>query len=69
MLHPHAKALLDLMIERGVPPTHTLQPAEARQFYRERRAVTQPEPPPIAETRDVYCHRPARADTTASVPP
>ena len=53
MLHPHAKALLDLMIERGVPPTHTLQPAEARQFYRERRAVTQPEPPPIAETRDV----------------
>jgi acetyl esterase len=53
VLHPHAKALLDLMIERGVPPTHTLSPADARKFYRERRAVTQPEPPPIAETRDL----------------
>jgi acetyl esterase len=53
MLHPQAKFLLDLMIERGVPPTHTLSPADARAFYRERRAVTQPEPPPIAETRDL----------------
>jgi acetyl esterase len=53
MLHPHAKALLDLMIERGVPPTHTLSPADARSFYRERRTVTQPEPPPIAEVRDL----------------
>ena len=53
MLHPAARALLDLMIERKIPPTHTLTPAEARKFYRERRAVTQPEPPPIAETRDL----------------
>ena len=30
MLHPHAKFLLDLMIERSVPPTHTLSPADAR---------------------------------------
>lgn len=47
MLHPQARALLDLMIERGVPPTHTLSVAEARRFYLERRHVTQPEPPPI----------------------
>ncbi len=53
MLHPHAKALLDFMVERGIPPTHTLTPAEARSFYRERRAVTQPDPPDIAETRDL----------------
>jgi acetyl esterase len=58
MLHPHARALLDLMIERGIPPTHTLQPAEARAFYRERRAVTQPDPPPIAEVRDLQASGP-----------
>jgi acetyl esterase len=28
---------------------HTLSPVEARQFYRDRRALTQPEPPPVAE--------------------
>jgi acetyl esterase len=58
MLHPHAKALLDMMIERGIPPTHTLSPAEARAFYRERRAVTQPDPPPIAETRELQAPGP-----------
>jgi acetyl esterase len=58
MLHPHARALLDLMIERGIPPTHTLAPAAARAFYRERRAVTQPDPPPIAETRDLQASGP-----------
>jgi acetyl esterase len=30
------------MIERGVPPTHTLTPRDARAFYRERRSYTQP---------------------------
>jgi acetyl esterase len=58
MLHPHARVLLDLMIERQIPPTHTLSPADARAFYRERRAVTQPEPPPIAETRDLKAAAP-----------
>jgi acetyl esterase len=58
MLHPQARALLDLMIERGVPPTHTLSPADARAFYRERRAVTQPAPPAIAETRDLQASGP-----------
>ena len=53
MLHPDASALLKLIEERGVPPTHTLSPAEARRFYRERRAVTQPEPPAVGEVREL----------------
>lgn len=53
MLDPQARALLDLMIERGVPPVHTQTPAEARAAYRERRTFAQPEPPPMAEVRDL----------------
>ncbi|MFN7725814.1 MAG: alpha/beta hydrolase [Rubrivivax sp.] len=53
MLDPQARALIDLMAERGVPPTHTLSVAQARSFYRERRGFTQPEPPPVAEVRDL----------------
>jgi acetyl esterase len=49
MLHPQAKALLELMIERGVPPTHTLSPADARRLYLERRHYSQPAPPAVAE--------------------
>jgi acetyl esterase len=59
MLHPQAKFLLDLMVERQIPPTHTLSPADARAFYRERRAVTQPEPPPIADVRELHAEGPA----------
>ena len=53
MLDPQARALIDLMIEKGVPPTHTLTPAQARAFYRERRGFTQPDPPAMAEVRDL----------------
>ncbi|MFM7703867.1 MAG: alpha/beta hydrolase [Rubrivivax sp.] len=42
-----------MMIEKGVPPTHTLTPAQARAFYRDRRAFTQPAPPPMAEVREL----------------
>jgi acetyl esterase len=58
MLHPQARALLDLMIERGVPPTHTLAPAEARQLYRDRRFYTQPPAPPVAEVRELEAEGP-----------
>ncbi len=51
MLHPQARALLDLMVARGMPLTETLTPVDARALYRERRAVTQPDPPPVAEVR------------------
>ena len=53
MLDPQARALIDLMIEKGVPPTHTLTPEQARAFYRDRRGFTQPEPPAMAEVRDL----------------
>jgi acetyl esterase len=53
MLDPQARALLDLMVERGVPPTHTLTPQDARRFYLERRSITQPAPQPVHEVRDL----------------
>ena len=53
MLDPQARALLDLMIERQVPPTHTLSPADARRMYRDRRGYTQPDAPPVAELREL----------------
>ena len=58
MLHPHAQALLKLIEERGIPPTHTLSPEEARAFYRDRRTITQPEPPPVGEVRDLQATGP-----------
>ena len=58
MLHPHAQALLKLIEERGIPPTHTLSPGEARAFYRDRRTITQPEPPPVGEVRDLQATGP-----------
>jgi len=58
MLHPSARALLDMMIEKQVPPTHTLTPEQARHFYRERRFATQPEPPEVAESRDLVADGP-----------
>lgn len=53
MLHPQARALLDLIEQRGVPPTHTLPVEEARRFYRERRFFTQPDPPAVAHVEDL----------------
>jgi acetyl esterase len=53
MLHPQARALLDLIEERKIPPAHTLEPAEARIQYRERRHFTQPTPPPVALVREL----------------
>lgn len=59
MLHPQARALLRLIEERGVPPTHLLTPAEARTAYRERRFFTQPAPPDVGEVRDLQAAGPA----------
>ena len=58
MLHPQARALLRLIEEKGLPPTHTLTPAEARHWYRERRSVTQPQPPEVAQTRELNAQGP-----------
>jgi len=70
---------MDLMAERGVPPTHTLSPAEARAFYRERRTFTQPEPPQVAAVRELTAttpqgdiplrlYRPLGSDATTVLP-
>jgi acetyl esterase len=59
MLHPQAQALLRLIEEKGVPPTHTLAPDQARAYYRERRTFTQPEPPAVGEVRDLEARGPA----------
>jgi acetyl esterase len=68
MLDPQARALIDLMAERGIPPTHTLAPAEARRLYSERRFFTQPEPRTLADVSDLAgagvplrLYRPAQA--------
>ncbi|MDM0033240.1 alpha/beta hydrolase [Variovorax sp. J22P271] len=58
MLHPQAQAFIDLLAQRGVPPTHTLTPAEARKFYRERRALTQPDPAEVAQVRELQADGP-----------
>jgi acetyl esterase len=58
MLHPQARALLDFIEARGIPPTRTLSPADARAFYRERRAATQPLPAEVAEVRDLAADGP-----------
>lgn len=58
MLHPQARALLDLIERLRVPPTHTLEPAEARRHYRERRAVTQPDPPAVHAVLDLQAGGP-----------
>jgi acetyl esterase len=58
MLHPQARALLDLIEQRGVPPTHTLTPDQARDYYRERRSFTQPDPPEVGLVRELVASGP-----------
>ena len=58
MIDLYAKALLQMMIDKGMPATHTLTPEQARALYRERRAVTQPEPRPMAEVRELQATGP-----------
>ena len=58
MLHPQARVLLDLIEQRQIPPTHTLSVADARAYYRDRRAVTQPAPPEVAQVRELQASGP-----------
>src|SRR5271155_797533 len=79
MLHPQARAFLDLIEQRGLPPIHTLSVDEARAFARERLGITQPAPPAVARVRDLEAsgpngpiplrlYRPLGAADTASLP-
>ena len=58
MLHPDARALLDLIEERKLPAMHTLTPVDARAFYRDRRFFTQPPPPDVGAVLDTRCEGP-----------
>jgi acetyl esterase len=53
MLHPRARSLLELMDKGTLPETHTLTPRDARAFYLERRAITQPAAPEVALVREL----------------
>ena len=68
MLHPDARALLDLIEERGLPAMHTLTPVEARAFYRDRRSFTQPPAPEVGGVRDTHCEGPHGRDPAAHLP-
>ncbi len=52
MLDPAAKTLLDLIASRNLPSYHTLPVIEARAYYRERRFLTQPEPPRVGSVEE-----------------
>ncbi len=52
MLDPQAQALMQLMIDKGVPPVNTLTPSEARTSYRSRRTFTQPDAPEVFKVED-----------------
>ena len=53
MLHPQARALLDLIESRGLPAVHDQPPPQSREAYRARRYFTQPDPTPVDEVREL----------------
>jgi acetyl esterase len=69
MLHPQARALLDLIEKAGFPPTHELTPVEARKMYRERRVYSQPGPPEVASVTDLQAEGPHGAIALRSYRP
>lgn len=58
-IDPGAQRVLDLIRESGRPPYETLTPPEAREVSRNARAVLQPDPPEVAELREVPASGPA----------
>lgn len=52
MLDPQAQALMQLIIDKGIPPVYTMTPLEARAAYRSRRAFTQPDAPEVFKVED-----------------
>ena len=63
MLHPQARALIDALEARGVPPFHTLSPEDSRRLYRDRRLVVQPDPPEVAQVQSLSATGPQGAIT------
>ena len=58
MLHPQAQALLQLIAQRGLPAVQTQTPAQARAFYLERKALTQPAAPEVGSLRSLEARGP-----------
>jgi acetyl esterase len=57
-LDTDCQRVLDLIRESGRPPYTALTPTEAREVYRAGRTVLQPEPPEVAEARDLKAPTP-----------
>jgi len=53
ILDPDAQCVLDMIKAAGRPAFNTLSPAEARGFFAAGRTVMQPDPPEVAELRDL----------------
>ncbi|PUE42921.1 alpha/beta hydrolase [Limnohabitans sp. Bal53] len=53
MLDPQAQDLMNLMIDKGIPPVHTQTPTEARASYRARRSFTQPDAPEVGRVQEL----------------
>ena len=53
MLDPDAQRVLDLIKAAGRPPFNTLSTDEARALFAAGRTILQPEPPAVAEARDL----------------
>ena len=53
ILDPDAQCVLDLIKAAGRPPFNTLTPAEARAFFAAGRTIMQPDPPDVAEIRNL----------------
>lgn len=79
MLDPQARQFIQLMVDKGVPPVHTLTAAEARQAYLQRRALSQPDAELVAWVKDhtlvhssvsvaVREYRPAGSQPQATLP-
>lgn len=61
VLDPDAAAVLKAFREAGRPPYETVTPPEARALYLKGRAVSHPEPPPLASVKDMTIPGPAGA--------
>ena len=58
VLHPDAQRLLDMMKASGRPPLIEMAVADARKVFAAGRTVTQPDPPDVAEVRNLTCPGP-----------
>jgi acetyl esterase len=66
MIDPQAQNLLDLLSNRNVPTFNALGVMAARELYRDRRGLTQPDAEAVHRSQDHTLHVPASEDTPAA---